>query len=636
MYLLSALFDLYDVYELMGDPVRAQYYRDIIVRQFPDSRYAQYLLNPNFFMEMQERQDNMNRLYQDAFRDYKAGRYTQVAEITERIKVFEPDSLLLSKVDFMQSVAKGATSDLRTFELLLQNYIQDYPKAETSPLATEILTLIQDSTLVNYQKLVEMGYLHDEIKNRELLSGMQAEDDEFGGKFSYDEELVHYFVITYPRSANVDLNRLKFDIANYNLDHYTRYDFDIEGENLDANTSMVQVRSLGNKEQALIYFGAIIRKSDVFRSLKGVDYYNFVTSSTNYRQIMADKSYAEYLRFFLKNYSRFIGPDFSEDDESEVSPEELMARAQREDELLGEMGRFVTVDVPVADAMFTTAIDTMQNFVIAVNNRSMSLRILLNQFAEYNRQDFRLWNLTVQIRQAGEYQFVTVRGLPGYTESMSYFRNVIQQRSLFESLGTVSYRNFIITERNLNRLIENTAVDTYMDFFRTNYIQRAGQTPGATPSAPGSTGQQTVPASQPALPQPVIRAEAAAYEGPYNTQLQGQHTFVLVVPAEGFDKDQLIAGIRSFNDTEYNDANLPITEARLDDFRMMIHVSGLASQEVARDYLQKMVQERRIFAPLGDADYRNFIITPANLETFGQRRNITEYMDFYRRFYLGQ
>jgi tetratricopeptide (TPR) repeat protein len=640
MYLLSALFDLYDVYELMGDRTRALYYRDIIVQRFPDSKYARYLLNPNFFVEMQARQDNLNRLYQDAFRDYKAGRYAQVADLAQQMKTLEPDSLLLSKIDFMATVAQGARSDLRNFELLLQKYIADYPKSEPNPLAKEILTLIQDSTLADYQKLVDMGYLHDEIKNDELITGTSPEDDEFGGKFSYDEELVHYFVITYPRSASVDLNRLKFDLANYNLDHYTRYDFDIDGENLDANTAMIQVRSLGNKEQALIYFRAIIRKAEAFRALRGVDYYNFVVSSSNFRQIVADKSAAEYLRFYLKNYSRFIGPDFSDDDAPDVSPEELMARAQREDELLRERGRFVTVDVPISEAMFSSVIDTSQCFVIAVNSKNLTIRPLLNQFAEFNRQEFRIWNLALQIRQAGDYQFVVVRGLPGYTEGMSYFRRVILERTLFQSLGQISYRNFVITDRNLERLLQNTAVDSYMEFFRTNYIQRAGQTP-AQPPGSAETRQDTQAPAQP-VQQPVQQptqpptAVANDYDGPFSQSIANQHIFVLVVPADGFNKDLLVTNIRNFNTNSFGHQPMQIGEQPLDDFRIMIQVSGLPNLALAREYLQQIVRERDIFSPLDNADYRNFIATPENIGIFTLRKNIAEYMDFYRRFYLGQ
>ncbi len=637
IYLLSALFDLYDVHELMGNRDRALYYRDMIVQRYPESNYAQYLLNPNFFTEMQQKQETLNRLYQDAFRDYKAGRYTELRNLTSSMKELGPDSLLLSKIDFIAAVSMGATTNMRTFENELITYIKNYPKAETTPLANEILTLIQDSTLADYQKLVDLGYLHDEIQNTEVMEGTTPENDEFGGKFSYDEELVHYFVIAYPRNANLDLNRLKFDIANYNLDHYTRYDFDVEGENLDTNTSLLVVRSLGNKEQALIYFRAIIRKAEVFRTLNGTEYYNFVISSTNHRQITADQSIAEYLRFYLKNYSRFIGPDFSEE-EIQESPEELMARAQREDEILGEGGRFVSVDVPVVEAMFSPAIDTIQSFVIAVNDKSISLRPVLTQFAEFNRREFRLWNLTSEIRQSKEYQYVVITGIPGYTEGMSYFRKAITERSLYTALGRISYRNFLITGRNLQRLTDNEQVDTYLDFFRTNYIQRAGQVP--------STGNQPAPTGQNQSQAPAISESGQAtntsvdngteYSGPYSTNTGGNHQFILVVPNEGFNKQQLLENLRSFNQSSYGTLNLQVSESTLDDFRILVQISGLNDKATALEYLRTIVQNRTIFTPLENADYRNFIATPENLAIFMREKNITEYMDFYRQFYLNR
>ena len=637
IYLLSALFDLYDVHELMGNRERALYYRDMIVQRYPESNYAQYLLNPNFFTEMQQKQETLDRLYQDAFRDYKAGRYSELRNLTASMKELDPDSLLLSKIDFIAAVSMGATTNMRTFENELNTYIKNYPKAETTPLANEILTLIQDSTLADYQKLVDLGYLHDEIQNTEVMGGTTPENDEFGGKFSYDEELVHYFVIAYPRNANLDLNRLKFDIANYNLDHYTRYDFDVEGENLDSNTSLLVVRSLGNKEQALIYFRAIIRKAEVFRTLNGTEYYNFVISSTNHRQITADQSIAEYLRFYLKNYSRFIGPDFSEE-EIQESPEELMARAQREDEILGEGGRFVSVDVPVVEAMFSAAIDTVQSFVIAVNDKNISLRPVLTQFAEFNRREFRLWSLTSEIRQSKEYQYVVITGIPGYTEGMSYFRKAITERSLYTALGRISYRNFLITGRNLQRLTENEQVDTYLDFFRTNYIQRAGQVP-STGNQPAPTGQTQSLA--PAIPEPGQANNTPVdpgteYSGPYSTNTGGNHQFILVVPNEGFSKQQLLENLRSFNQSSYANLNLQVSESTLDDFRLLVQISGLPDKETAVEYLRTIVQNRTIFTPLENADYRNFITTPENLAIFIREKNITEYMDFYRQFYLNR
>ena len=404
IYLLSSYYDLYDLYELMGDSQKSDYYKNLIVSNFPKSKYAQFLINPNYFVEMQAMQDSLNSLYQETYRDYKAGRYKNVIGLTSEMRKLEPDSTYLSKIDFMGTIARGTQTDVGSFEKLLSTYIKNFPKAEPAPLANEILKLIQDSTLADYQKLVDMGYINEEIQNPELLPGNNEKNDEFGGKFSYDEDLLHYFVIAYPKDADVDLNRLKFDIANYNIDHYTKIDFDLESANLNDNTSLLVVRALDNKEDALIYHGAIIRKASVFKALNNIKYVNFVISSTNYREILSEKSMSDYLKFFVKNYSRFIGPNFS-DEEPEVSPEELMARAQQEENALQEKGTYVVVNTGTT-SLFNAKIDTTQSFVIAIKDKNLSLRQTLNDFSQFNRSEFRIWNLALQIKTLTDYQLL--------------------------------------------------------------------------------------------------------------------------------------------------------------------------------------------------------------------------------------
>jgi tetratricopeptide (TPR) repeat protein len=627
IYLLSAWFDLYDLYELMGNHDKSLYYRDQIIGRFPDSKYARYLQNPNFFIELEAQQDSLNRIYQNAFRDYKAGRYSAVAEQVMQMRKLEPDSILRAKIEFMNTIASGARSDMKNFESLLTQYISSYPKSEPTPLAKEILTLIKDSTLTDYKKLVELGYLHDEITNVEIGTADKQANDEFGGKFSYEEDLLHYFVIAYGKNGGVNINKLKFDIANYNLDHYTKFDFDIGEENLDANTNMLLVRSLQNKEQGLIYFRAIIRQAEVFRTLDSATWFNFIVSSTNYRQILSEKSIADYLKFYLKNYSRFIGPDFKNEEGPVESPEDLMARAQRENEALKEKGKFVTVDIPVVEeGEFSLKTDTSQCFILAVKDPNLSLRPLLLQFADFNRDQFRILNLALQIKQAGEYQFIVVKGLPGYAESMSYFRKVIMERSLFNQLGQTVYRNFIITDANLERILQNRNVDGYIDFFRTNYIQKAGQTSIST--------EQTSARDVAATKTIVADTIPSGYTGPYNVNVEKMHSFVLIVPKDGFNKAGLLSELGKFHNSEYAQSGLVITESSLDEVRNIIKVDGLSDLTQAKNYLTKVVNHREIYAPLGNASYRNFIITADNFDIFLKRKNITEYLDFYKKVYL--
>jgi len=631
IYLLSAYFDLYDLYELMGDTQKSNFYRNLIISQFPDSKYAQYLINPNFFIEMEARLDSLNRLYQQTFRSYKNGAYGNVLSFVESMKQMKPDSIIMPKIDFMDMVAKGVRSDVHNFENLLKGYIEEYPQKEPTPLAKEILTLIQDSTLADYQKLVEMGYISEEIQNEELLPENSNENDEFGGKFTYEEDLLHYFVIAYPREEKIDLNRLKFDIANYNIDHYTKLDFDIETEFLDENLAFLIVRALENKESALIYHGAIIRRGSVFKALQDIEYLNFVVSSTNYRQIMAEKSTADYLKFFVRNYSRFISSNFSED-EPEISPEELMARAREEDEILQERGEFVVVNTG-ADRLFNNQVDTTQSFVLAVKDKNMSMRAVLNGFAQFNRSEFRIWNLALQLKQMEEYQLMVIKGIPSLNESMSYFRKVVVNRDLFEPLGRTTYRNFLITDENLQKLIDENKVDEYLNFFRTNYTQR-NQSAGTTiqqGTAPQTEEETTIQKEG-----EVVQEAPEEYTGPYTEAKTGAHIFVFVLPKNGYFKEDFLNGINDFNLANYGNLSLELNKISLDEFREIVSVEGFSDYQTASAYFTKVVNNRSLFAPLGEANYRNFLISEGNFEIFLEEKNIVDYMDFYKRIYLEQ
>ena len=632
IYLLSAYFDLYDSYELLGDQPKSDYYRNLIINNYPESKFAQYLLNPNFFIEMEARLDSMNRMYQETFRNYKAGKYGNVMHLANSMKNMKPDSVIVPKIDFMEMVANGATTNVHNFEELLKGYLAKYPSKEPSPLAQEILTLIQDSTLADYEKLVTMGYINEEIQNEELLPENFLADDEFNGKFSYEEDLLHYFIIAYPRDEeeNFDLNRLKFDIANYNIDHYTKIDYDIETEYFDENLAFVLVRAMTNKENALIYHGSIIRRAPVFKTLSGIDYMNFVISSTNYRTIKEEQSTADYMKFFVKNYSRFIRSNFTEEG-PDISPEELMARAQAEDNALKEKGSFVSVTTG-ATGLFTTRVDTTQNFVIAVKDKGMSLRQLMKGFTDFNRSEFRPWNLGVQLKQTNEYQLMIVKGIPALNESMSYFRKVVVKRSLFGPLGQSTYRNFLITDENLQKLIDENKVEDYINFFRSNYIQRKSSSAASSSTAPATTTQT---AAATTVVNEQAKTEDTVSDGLYNTNLEGEHKVVFVIPAQGINKEAFIRGLEDYNKQNFANSSFTINEQALDAVRQLIIISGMTDQETASQYFSSMVRTRSLFAPLGSGQYRNFLISNTNFEIFLQEKNITDYMDFYKKVYLG-
>ena len=106
------------------------------------------------------------------------------------------------------------------------------------------------------------------------------------------------------------------------------------------------------------------------------------------------------------------------------------------------------------------------------------------------------------------------------------------------------------------------------------------------------------------------------------------------MPNEGFNREELLNGLKKFNESESGVINSVMSEKVLDQNRKMILVEGLGKSGPAMDYFRKVTNNRSVFVPLGNATYRNFIITPSNYEIFLQRKNIAEYLEFFRMEYL--
>ncbi len=281
-------------------------YKERITGKYPESNYAKFLVNPDFFKELEVRRQLTERKYSEAGTLYQRGDYAGAGRMATEVMSLQPDSLLLPQVKYMELIARGKNSSNEDFAKMLDNYLSDFPNSPAVPTVAKIRELILQNSLAELEKNIarmDSAALR-QTKNQPSLQ----KNDPFGGKYSYDEDLFHYFVISFPGEAKVDVNRLIFDIANFNIDYYTSFDFDIEEVRLNGQTKLVVVRSLPTKEEGLGYFGNILRQKVVFQSLKNVDYHHFIASSPNYRKLIADQDLIEYLNFFVLNYSKNSSP----------------------------------------------------------------------------------------------------------------------------------------------------------------------------------------------------------------------------------------------------------------------------------------------------------------------------------------
>jgi hypothetical protein len=105
----------------------------------------------------------------------------------------------------------------------------------------------------------------------------------------------------------VDLNQLKFEFINLNLDHFPNNTFDIVDEALEEGEVALYVKEFPDMTKARDYF-ELARMNQAIRStLEGVNYRPFIISQANAEILLSDRVPDRYWLFFRKHYSHGEG-----------------------------------------------------------------------------------------------------------------------------------------------------------------------------------------------------------------------------------------------------------------------------------------------------------------------------------------
>jgi tetratricopeptide (TPR) repeat protein len=681
-YELPGYFNLWDLYKIVQKPDSSTIYKNKILDKFPESNYARYLTNPNYFIELEAKKDSVNQAYSQAFTYYQNRDFRNAFQQSSKVLAMNPDSLLKPKARFIQMVSSSRGLGDKRFADSLKTYIDTYPKAEPTVLAKQIFDLIKEDKLSDYDQLVKTGYVSEVIRNLELFAGsQQASGEPVAAKWDASSELLHFFVIAYPNDISIDVNRLRFDIANYNIDYYTTLDFDIETESLNSDTRLVVVRNFGNKDASLIYFLSIIRKPDVFKTLAGHQFYNFVISNNNFREMMNDKAYEKYLQFFVKNYSIFTTGEFPEEDLE--SPEELMARLTRDDDLV-EQGQFVVVETddgsyqapgPI-DEIFTFNYDVPHSYVVVINEARYRTGFIMRDMVKFNTDNHREKRLRVAPVNLANNTTLLVSSFNNAYQASLYAKEANDNKAMFQSLGDTPYQTYIISNDNFDKLRETNKLEEWELFHRRNYIQRRPTAPrteadNAETAAPKpeekpvsqQVGVEPVPQQKPAVEEQAVKitetqAEPAAirpqpetvqqqqplqqasevapeqaYSGPYQFNAEAPHRLVYLVPSSGSNKTLLVTYLNRLNATNFRGESIEVSEVVFDDYRSLIVISSFAGAEKAKSYRTVVDADSRITMSLRNANHKSYLISEENLKLLIDSKDINGYQSFYNGHY---
>jgi tetratricopeptide (TPR) repeat protein len=279
---LSTYYNLYDLYKEIDKPILVQAYRNKILAEYPDSRIALIISDPDFARKILEEENKVNRLYEETYNYFTNSQYSRVLSNTQYAISEFPEHPIIPQFELLRALSIGYTSATSKMEGELKQLMKKYPEHEVSKQAQRVLAFIKNPT-----------------KPEEAMEQVEAEMVEVAYSTPRTREQ-HVFVFIIKASDNV--NQLVFNVINFNLDNYERQNFQSITEGISEKYNAVLVKSFKTKTEAINYSNAILENEAVFRDVAKENIFHFVMSTQNY-QIMKSSGVPEsYNQFFEKYY----------------------------------------------------------------------------------------------------------------------------------------------------------------------------------------------------------------------------------------------------------------------------------------------------------------------------------------------
>ncbi len=304
-YLLQSYYSLYQLNMLINNKPRADYYKNLIVNNYSNSKYAKALTDPNYLKKIEAENRKNYNLYTKAYSDFEQRHYYNVIRSLENVDTNNLTDDLAPKVELLKALSFGGIHDIKNYRNSLKKVIQEYPKSDAKITASKILArlnspdfVLPDSNLVaeNTTEIIN-EQPKDSLKKQESNT---TENNEF---YTYNEETKYYYLMFVNSNTN-DVNRLKFNIINYNIDKFPMFDFDVKAQKINKSVTAITVRSLDNLSQVRKYYRAINRRKSLFKDIEKTDFSQFVISEENYNKFIKDLDIKKYEDFYLKNISK--------------------------------------------------------------------------------------------------------------------------------------------------------------------------------------------------------------------------------------------------------------------------------------------------------------------------------------------
>ncbi|MGJ8661543.1 MAG: tetratricopeptide repeat protein [Bacteroidota bacterium] len=227
-YKLMSAFQLYKIYE-KTDQTKANIHKTFILNYYPNSDYANYLRDPDYFIKKKELDARAEREYIQALDRYSSGLYYPALSRAESVLTDEPTNEFRAKYMLLKAMCQGKLNeDKKTLLPTLTKLITEFPSTPEADKAQQMIDIINNGYSVNQPV---------DFSNKSI--------------YSYDDKARLYVLVFLDSTTNSSLAKTR--IVDFNREYFSRDKLKVNSKIYSDNQSIVLIDDFETEMDAAKY-----------------------------------------------------------------------------------------------------------------------------------------------------------------------------------------------------------------------------------------------------------------------------------------------------------------------------------------------------------------------------------------------
>lgn len=235
----------------------AEQYRKAIIQQFPESKEATIVSQPDYFERLKKMSAEQDSLYENTYYNYQDNNFAVVKANKQYAEEHYPLTPLMPRFLFLNAIAVAKTEGQEAFTQELQDMVTRYPDNELTAMAKDMIALMGQGA----ESQASIGTSLQDRRTVETTENIEEGDSVLA--FSTETNMASIVLIIVSNDEKI-LNTLLYQVALYNFSQFMIKDFDLKQIPLfSQGQSALQVSGFDTLEEAK-WYQKMLQKNNEF------------------------------------------------------------------------------------------------------------------------------------------------------------------------------------------------------------------------------------------------------------------------------------------------------------------------------------------------------------------------------------